>query len=65
MVLASNLLVVFQSFYHCGLIWTSFGLLFLVSVDGKDVKHSPCIHNNFRGTWKFGIHHSIDIGSVL
>lgn len=30
--------------------------------DGKDVKHSPCIHNNFRGTWKFGIHHSIDIG---
>lgn len=29
--------------------------------NGVDVKLSPCIHYNFRGSWKFGIHKSIEI----
>ncbi|KAL9957689.1 hypothetical protein ACROYT_G034615 [Oculina patagonica] len=32
--------------------------------NGKEVKHSPCIHSNFKDSWKFGINHSIDIGGL-
>lgn len=28
----------------------------------KEVKHSPCIHSNFKDSWKFGTKHAINIG---
>ncbi|KAJ7340097.1 Ectonucleoside triphosphate diphosphohydrolase 5 [Desmophyllum pertusum] len=31
--------------------------------NGKDVKHSPCIHSSFRDTWTFG-GHSINFGGL-
>ena len=34
-------------------------------LDDVDVKLSPCIHYNFRGSWKFGIHKSIEIRLVM
>ena len=34
-------------------------------LDGVDVKLSPCIHYNFRGSWKFGVHKSIEIRLVM
>lgn len=38
--------------------------LFNSPADGKEVKHSPCIHSNFKDSWKFGTKHGINIGSV-
>ena len=61
------LIIKFQMFsssqWHC--IHSELSSFFFSSLaSGKEVKHSPCIHSNFKDSWKFGITHNIDIGLV-
>lgn len=59
-----SICIPFGSYHSVTASILNFCLFFNFPSDGKEVKRSPCLHSNFKDSWKFGHNHGINIGLV-